>query len=293
MNDSSSWPGFPLTSVTIIGAAFVVLFIIERRAPLRAPRSPLGPRLIVNACVSVLALITAYFVVTPVAMAALRTVSLERVGILQWAGPPAAVEMAMGFLLMDLSFYYWHMANHKLRFLWRFHNVHHIDPALDVSTAFRFHFGEVALSAVFRVIQIALIGVTPLTFALYEIAFELNTLLQHSNVRLPLAVERWLNKVLVTPRMHGVHHSDVRRENNSNYSVVFSCWDRVHRTLRLNIPQARIVIGIPAYRRPTDNSPLQVLALPFQSQRDYWRAADGTVVTRSDEVSLPANLMQA
>ena len=194
---------------------------------------------------------------------------------------------------MDLSFYYWHMANHKIRFLWRFHNVHHIDPDLDVSTAFRFHFGEVAFSAVFRIVQVVLIGVTPFTFALYEILFGLNTLFQHSNIRLPLAFERWLNKLLVTPRMHGVHHSDVLRENNANYSVVFSWWDRVHRTLRLNIAQARIVIGVPGYLEPVNNVVGTVLALPFRAQRDYWRTVDGTIVERTGDLALPKNVMQA
>src|SRR6266513_2523648 len=235
MNESWTWLGVPLASVTILCVGFLVLFIAERLAPLRAPRSSLAGRLVVNACVSALALATAYFVVAPAAMAALREVSFRQIGLLRWIALPEPAEVAFGFVLMDLSFYYWHMANHKIPFLWRFHNVHHIDPDLDVSTAFRFHFGEVAFSAVFRMVQIALIGVTPFTFALYEIVFELNTLFQHSNVRLPLAGERWLNKLLVTPRMHGIHHSDVRRENNANYSVVFSWWERVHRTLRLNI----------------------------------------------------------
>jgi len=138
-----------------------------------------------------------------------------------------------------------------------------------------------------------LTGVTPFTFALYEIVFELNTLLQHSNVRFPLALERWFNKVLVTPRMHGVHHSDVRRENNSNYSVVFSWWDRVHRTLRLNIAQARIVIGVPGYLEPVNNVVGNVLVLPFRAQRNYWHTVDGTIVTRTDELALPRSAMQA
>jgi len=245
MNESLTWLDAPLPSIAILCAAFLVLFIAERLAPLRIPRSALAGRLVVNACVSALALATAYLVVAPVAMAALREVSIQRIGVLQWFALPEAAEVAVGFVLMDLSFYYWHMANHKIRFLWRFHNVHHIDPDLDVSTAFRFHFGEVAFSAVFRIVQIGLTGVTPFTFALYEIVFELNTLLQHSNVRFPLALERWFNKVLVTPRMHGVHHSDVRRENNANYSVVFPWWDRVHQTLRLNIAQSRIDICVP------------------------------------------------
>jgi sterol desaturase/sphingolipid hydroxylase (fatty acid hydroxylase superfamily) len=293
MNESWTWLGAPLPSVAILGVAFLVLFIAERLAPLRTPRSALAGRLLVNACVSALALATAYVVVAPAAMAALREVSLQRMGVLQWIALPEAAEVTVGFVLMDLSFYYWHMANHKMPFLWSFHNVHHIDPDLDVSTAFRFHFGEVAFSAVFRIVQIVLIGVTPYTFALYEILFELNTLFQHSNVRLPLAVERWLNKVLVTPRMHGVHHSDVRRENNANYSVVFSWWDRAHRTLRLDIAQARIVIGIPGYLEPVNNVVSNVLVLPFRTQRDYWRTVDGRIVERTDDLAPSRSVMQA
>src|SRR5205814_3103564 len=132
----------------------------------RTPRSELVSRLRVNASVSAIALLTAYLIVVPATMAALRHVSTERIGILQWLALSNTTDVLLGFALMDLSFYYWHMANHKVRFLWRFHNAHHIDPDLDVSTAFRFHFGEVALSTVFRVGQVVLIGITPFTFAL-------------------------------------------------------------------------------------------------------------------------------
>ncbi|MDQ3200474.1 MAG: sterol desaturase family protein [Verrucomicrobiota bacterium] len=121
---------------------------------------------------------------------------------------------------MDLSFYRWHWLNHRSGFLWRFHNVHHSDADLDVSTGFRFHFGEVAISAVFRVVQVALIGISAPAFAAYELVFQVNTLFQHSNVRLPIRLERMLSKVFVTSRMHGIHHSQVQRETNSNYSVL-------------------------------------------------------------------------
>src|SRR5438477_12603885 len=122
MNESSMPLATPLSSVAILGVGFLVLFIAERLVPLRAPRSPLAGRLIVNACVSALALATAYFVVAPAAMAALREVSFRRIGLLQWIALPETADVAIGFLLMDLSFYYWHMANHKIPFLWRFHN---------------------------------------------------------------------------------------------------------------------------------------------------------------------------
>jgi sterol desaturase/sphingolipid hydroxylase (fatty acid hydroxylase superfamily) len=187
---------------------------------------------------------------------------------------------------MDLTFYWWHVANHRVPFLWRFHNVHHIDPDLDVSTAFRFHFGEVALSAAFRVAQVSAIGLSGWMFAVYELVFQVNTAFHHSNVRLPIQLERLLNLVIVTPRMHGIHHSQVRDETNSNYSVVFSWWDRLHRTLGLNIPQSAIVIGVPAYSHPADNRLWNALLLPFQRQRDYWRGLDGTAIER-DRKALP------
>src|SRR5206468_12332653 len=137
-----------------MGSAWVALFLAGRFVPLRRRRTALAHRLFVNACMSALALATAYIVIMPAATAALRQVALERLGILQWLSMPEAAASAVGFALMDLSFYYWHMANHKIGWLWRFHNAHHIDPDLDVSSALRFHFGEVALSALFRVAQV-------------------------------------------------------------------------------------------------------------------------------------------
>ncbi len=269
-----------VTTAVILGGLFVLLFALERLVPLRQARNALTRRLLVNLAISALAIGAAAAFVQPAVASALDFGSARRVGLLPWVELPAPVEFVIAFALLDLTFYYWHFANHKLAFLWRFHNVHHIDRDLDVSTAFRFHFVEVALSAGFRVLQIVLIGVSPVTFALYELVFQANTLFHHSNVRLPLAIERLLNQVLVTPRMHGIHHSEERRENNSNFSVVLPWWDRVHRTLRLNVPQAQIVIGIPAYAAPSDNSLGHALLMPFKRQRNYWCRAD---VTRSME----------
>jgi len=277
-----------VATAAILTVTFLALFALERVAPLRASCASLVSRLLVNLCISALAIGTAYVVIAPAVRMSLQQTSGARIGLLQWTELPPAVEFALGFLLLDLSFYYWHLANHKIPFLWRFHNVHHIDPDLDVSTAFRFHFGEVALSVGLRVGQVVLFGVSPLTFAAYEVVFEMNTLLHHSNVRLPLVLERLLNKVFVTPRMHGIHHSAVQREDNSNFSVVFSWWDRIHRTLRLNVPQSRIVIGIPGYLEPEANRLGRALVLPFVEQRDYWETTEGKRIERSEHEIGPA-----
>src|SRR5437762_10788435 len=107
MSDSCTWLGAPLTSVAILGGAFLLFFVIERLAPLRTPRSELVSRLRVNASVSAIALLTAYLIVVPATMAALRHVSTERIGILQWLALSNTTDVLLGFALMDLSFYYW------------------------------------------------------------------------------------------------------------------------------------------------------------------------------------------
>ena len=273
-----------VSALALIGLA---LLVIERLFPLRSPTRELLPRLLLNAAISLLAFGASAAVVQPVARAILGWSAERGFGLIPALSLPVSVGAALAFLLLDLSFYYWHRANHLIPFLWRFHNVHHADPDLDVSTSFRFHFGEVALSALFRAVQIAVIGVSGWTYAVYELIFQLNTMFHHSNVRLPIRLERLLNLMLVTPRMHGIHHSQVKPETNSNYSVVFSWWDRLHRTVRLNVPQSCIDIGVPGYSWPEDNHFRAMLALPFRRQREYWRRPDGNPVERDPAVLGP------
>lgn len=268
----------------LLGFALLLL-VLERFLPLRRRTHGLASRLAVNLIVSALAFGVAAVLIRPLVEHLTHWTAEQPFGLAQVLPLPQVARAAIAFLLMDLSFYYWHLANHRVPLLWRFHNVHHIDPDLDVSTALRFHFGEVAFSAGFRVLQVTLIGVSPLIYALYEVAFQAETLFHHSNLRLPIALERLLNLVLVTPRMHGIHHSQVQRENNSNFSVVLSFWDRLHRTVRLNVPQTALEIGIPAYTTPADHGPWSALAMPFRRQRDYWRRPDGTRVVERDPSS--------
>ncbi len=265
----------------VVPAVFLFLFLLERLFPLRRPKSQLRSRLLVNAIVSTFAIAVALALVRPVATTVLQLVSEKQWGLASVVSENSVVQAVLGILLLDLSFYYWHRANHAWPFLWRFHNVHHVDSDLDVSTALRFHFVEVGFSAAFRALQVTLIGGAPWVFIAYEMAFQLNTLFHHSNLRLPIAVERVLILVLVTPRMHGIHHSERFHETNSNWSSVFSWWDRLHGTLRLNVPQSAIDIGIPGYSLPDDNTVAAVLRMPFRKQRDYWRDTDGIEVPAS------------
>ena len=267
-----------------VGGLFIALFLLERWVPLRRARAATSRRLLVNLLISALALGTALVIVKPAVEGAMQTTETAPVGLLQWIELPPVLAFIAALLLLDLTFYWWHFANHRVPLLWRFHIVHHVDPDLDVSTAFRFHLGEMALSAGFRVVQILLIGASPLTVVIYELVFQAATLFHHSNVRLPIRFERALIHLIVTPRMHGIHHSMVQRENTSNFSVVFPFWDRLFRTLMLNVPQQQIVVGIPAYEEGPNNRLAVLLALPFRRQPDPWRRPNGTRVTQPESI---------
>ncbi len=259
----------------ITPALFGLLLAVEHLSPLRRRRNPVLMRLAVNLAMTALVFATGFLLVRTAALAGAEWGEGRWTGLCRILPLPPWAAVILGILLMDLTFYYWHLANHKIPLLWRFHNVHHIDPDLDVSTSFRFHFVEIGYSTFFRVAQVLLLGIHPSTYLIYQMAFAWATMFHHSNLRLPFQVERALNMVFVTPRMHGVHHSAVITETDSNYSVLFSWWDRLHRTLILNIPQSSIVVGVPAYRDPHDNRLGALLRMPFAKQRDYWRWADG------------------
>ena len=275
--DSHIINSFP--SIYFIFVAFFILcMLFEQILPLRKRKSHIIKRFTINILMTMVALGTASIFVKPVSEVLIRWTETNSFGLLHVFHIPTFFKSIIGFFLMDLTFYWWHRANHRLPYLWRFHNMHHIDPDLDVTTSFRFHFGEIFLSSGFRILQIGIIGLQPITYFVYEFTFICSTMLHHSNIRLPIKFERALNLIIVTPRMHGIHHSIVCEETDSNYSVILRLWDQIHKTLRLNIPQKDITIGVPGYSEPEDNTIIKLLSMPFLHQKDYWHRPDGSVI---------------
>lgn len=158
-------------------------------------------------------------------------------GLLGAFEAPGWVETVTALLLLDLWMYGWHVANHRVPLLWRFHRMHHSDNRLDASSAVRFHFGEVLLGHFLRLGVIALGGLAVRHVLLYELILLPVILLHHANLALPRpleAVARWL---FVTPDIHHVHHSRLRRETDSNYGSVLPWWDRLFRSFRTQRPE--------------------------------------------------------
>lgn len=168
----------------------------------------------------------------------------HQIGLLHWIGMPAWLGWLFAVLLLDAWTYFWHRLNHVVPFFWRFHRLHHSDRAMDVTTASRFHFVEILLSSLLRVPVLLLIGCGIEQLALYELLLFAVVQFHHANIGLPAAVDRALRVIIVTPYLHKVHHSVVVAECNSNYSSLFSWWDRVFRTLRILPDPKRIIFGL-------------------------------------------------
>ena len=189
----------------------------------------------------------------------------EQFGVLHRLDWPPWLEWAAAIVLFDLWMYGWHVANHKVPLLWRFHQVHHADAELDASSALRFHTGEIALSSLSRLAILPLLGMTIPQLLVYELILQPIILLHHSNVRFPAALDRILRLLIVTPRIHWVHHSKLRSEHDANYASVFSFWDRLFRTLRWKDPPA-IEMGLEYTGEGETRNLRRILALPFRRQ---------------------------
>lgn len=277
-----SMPGV-VSAWTVVGLAALAFFLllgIESLRPLRAAREPKLRRLARNLAVAGISAATVELLQLPILLPVSRWAAEQRIGLLHRIPISGAWRVAAGVVLLDYALWFWHFANHRVRFLWRFHSVHHVDRDLDVSTGIRFHFGELGLSVFFRAAQIALIGADPLAVVIWQSLLFLSVLFHHSNTRLPAGLERVLVRIVVTPRMHGIHHSNFRNETDSNWSSVLSAWDYLHRTALLNVPQETVTIGVPAYDEPERVTLGRILAMPFARLRDDWTREDGSPSTR-------------
>ncbi len=171
-------------------------------------------------------------------------VSSEQWGLLRLLAMPAIATTIAALLILDLWMYVWHRLNHAIPLLWRFHRMHHSDPAMDASTGVRFHTGEIMMSGLARAALLPIIGLSLWQMALYESILLPVVLFHHSNVRLPRWLDYGLTVCVVTPAMHRVHHSRWRPEANSNFASVLPIWDRLFRSFRLRDDARTIHLGL-------------------------------------------------
>jgi hypothetical protein len=212
----------------VVLSSFAILSVLERRRPLRRRVEPVAPRLRRNLTLGAISFAAAQII--------------ERV--LPAPRSTGRFHDVASIVLLDYTLWWWHRMNHQWPPLWRFHSVHHADRDMDASTAFRFHVAEHALSHAYRAMQMVVIRPSARAMWLWQLILFVSILFHHSNLRLPEQVDDALVPLIVTPRMHGIHHSERPELTNANFASILTCWDALHGTLRTDVPQDSLVIGL-------------------------------------------------
>jgi len=250
------------TSVFLI--ALLVLFLIEHLFPFYLGRKKTWPSHDMRNLALGLLNMVLLAPIFPMATLYMSQSGFAReYGLLNRIALSSPVKILLIFLLFDLWMYAWHRMNHKIPFLWQFHLVHHSDPEVDATSALRFHIGEIFLSGIARLPIVLLLGLQVEQIILYEIVLLPVILFHHSNMNLIEKADQLLRILFVTPRLHRVHHSKVADEMNTNYSSLFSFWDRLFRTILLKQHMQEIEQGVEGIKEAASNSFLGMLLLPF------------------------------
>lgn len=200
-------------------------------------------------------------------------------GVLHLVEWPAWLEIVVAVVAFDLVIYLQHVMFHALPVLWRLHMVHHADLDFDVTTGLRFHTLEILLSALIKLAGVVVIGPPVVAVVIFEVLLNATSMFNHSNVRMPAWLDRMLRWIVVTPDMHRVHHSVIRREANSNYGFNLPWWDFLLGTYHSQPIEGheQMTIGVSQLRDElqVDRLP-RMLAIPFQSASGMYAHSDSS-----------------
>lgn len=257
-------PSGPGLTVAVILAAMGLVALVETAIPLHRRgywnRAHLGP----NLTLSFLTFAT-NAVFNSALLAALVGLHAQGLGLLPWLALPAWATVVATVLALDFSFYVAHVAMHKTPGFWRFHRVHHADPAVDVTTTIRQHPGEGVIRYAFLALFALPLGAGPAAFALYRVASALSGLLEHANVRLPPRLDDLLSLVVTWPNTHKIHHARDARFTDTNYGNLVSWWDRLFGTFTPARHGANVAYGLDGLDDPATQSTVGLLRLAFRA----------------------------
>jgi len=254
-------------SLIRLGAFFGVLFIMacwQALAPRRSLRFGYR-RWPANLGIVLVNVLLVRFVMPAGAVGIAVWAGSHHFGLMHWLDMPHAWAAVLAVILLDGIIYAQHVLFHAVPLLWRLHMVHHADQDIDVTTGLRFHPVEIILSMLIKMAVVALLGAPAPAVILFEVILNGMAMFNHANVRLPFGFDAVLRLALVTPDMHRVHHSVIRRETNSNYGFNLSIWDRIFGTYRAQPAQGHdgMTIGLAHYQSARPGGLGWMLVLPF------------------------------
>jgi len=199
------------------------------------------------------------------AVAASIWAEANNLGLLPWLHLSDVMLVLLAIIVMDFIIYAQHVMFHRVPILWRLHQVHHADRDIDVTTGLRFHPIEILISMLIKITAVVALGIPVISVIIFEVILNGMAMFNHSNVRLPKAVDALIRLLLVTPDVHRVHHSVIYRETNSNYGFNLSIWDRFCGTYcaQPELGHDKVVIGLPDLQQAPTHQLLWMLRLPF------------------------------
>ena len=269
MDFTTGWNETALRLVAFLGifAAMACLEFLIPKRDLRAPRSGrwttnLAIVILDSGVVRLLALIAKPLVAVGAAIYA-EQLGWGLFNNIAW---PSWLEILIALVAFDFLIWLQHLASHKVPMLWRVHQMHHADIDIDVSTALRFHPVEIALSMLWKVLWVFILGPAAVAIVLFEVILNGCAMFNHANIALPRWLDGGLRLLIVTPDMHRVHHSTARREHDSNYGFNLSVWDRLFSTYTAQPEKGHLgmTIGLSPYQSMAPTRFLWSLKLPFR-----------------------------
>ncbi len=244
----TSWEA--VVRLAVFFGVFAIMAAWEMLAPRRVLSQSKSARWLNNISLVVLNTLILRFVFPAAAVGVANHAIQQQWGLFNQFDTPFPVVILVSVIILDGAIYLQHVMVHAVPALWRLHRVHHADLDFDVTTGARFHPLEILLSMLIKFAVILLLGPPLLAVVIFEVLLNATSMFNHSNVRLPLAVDRIVRLFIVTPDMHRVHHSHLQHETNSNFGFNFSIWDRLFGTYR-DQPQdghIEMTIGIDTFK---------------------------------------------
>ena len=260
----------PALRLGVFIGVFAIMALLELALPRRKLTVSKGQRWFTNAAIigidGALVRLMSVFVIPLAAVAAAIYTDAHGIGLLHLVNLPDWLEIVLAVLVLDFAIWFQHLVSHKVPILWRVHQMHHSDRDIDVTTALRFHPIEIGLSMLYKIALVFILGPSAVAVVLFEVILNGTAMFNHANVKLPLWLDRILRLVLVTPDMHRVHHSIIRREHDTNYGFAMSIWDRMMGTYTDQPAKGHddMTIGLEAYQHDGPSQLGWSLKLPLE-----------------------------
>lgn len=253
--------------LAVFASILIILMAAEFFAPRKRRVMARSGRWITNFGLTAVSTVALRFLMPLLALAAAQWAEQRGWGLLNIISLPAWLRFLVAFVALDMLIYAQHIAFHRIPLFWRFHKVHHADRDLDVTSGARFHPGEALISMIFKIACVIALGAPVAAVFVFEAVLNAASLFSHSNIAIPQRADIALRRIIVTPDMHRVHHSVVRKETDSNFGFFLSVWDRLFRTYIAQPASGHdgMTIGLSEYQSDAPNGLWWSLKAPFMA----------------------------